>query len=69
MIIRLSIFSIVDWQSSFHYNLIGKLPKDGLPQLEALVSSEYDWALSLTTKQFADPKVYNKFIRYFDGVL
>jgi hypothetical protein len=42
----------------------GKLPKDGLPQLEALVSSEYDWALSLTTKQFTDPRIYNKFMSW-----
>ena len=47
-------------------NLIkdGKLPQNGLQQLNEYVSSDYQWAMSLERKDFLNPKIYNHFMSW-----
>jgi len=40
----------------------GRLPPNGLQQLNEYVASDYQWAMSLTTKDFCDPRIYNHYM-------
>ena len=55
-----------DGLKNSYENLIknGKLPQNGLQQLNEYVLSDYQWAMSLERKDFLNPKIYNLFMSW-----
>ena len=47
----------------------GRLPPNGLQQLNEYVASDYQWAMSLTTKEFCDPRIYNHYMGWLYACL